>query len=86
MDHSRSVRKKIVGSSGHEKVYPQRGKTRNWSLTGGSTTLRNIGNCVYSGVKPDYRQCAMSQIGKRLCLVINSWFVLLTDDEPQAGC
>ncbi|GFY28204.1 HTH_Tnp_Tc3_2 domain-containing protein [Trichonephila clavipes] len=29
----------------------------------------NIGNCVYSGVKPD--QCRMSQIGKRLCLVMN---------------
>ncbi|GFX29572.1 HTH_Tnp_Tc3_2 domain-containing protein [Trichonephila clavipes] len=29
----------------------------------------NIGNCVYSGVKPD--QCGMSQIGKRLCLVMN---------------
>ncbi|GFY06202.1 HTH_Tnp_Tc3_2 domain-containing protein [Trichonephila clavipes] len=30
---------------------------------------RNIGNCVYSGAKPD--QCGMSQIGKRLCLVRN---------------
>ncbi|GFS53035.1 HTH_Tnp_Tc3_2 domain-containing protein [Trichonephila clavipes] len=29
----------------------------------------NIGNCVYSGVKPD--QCGMSQICKRLCLVMN---------------
>ncbi|GFY05069.1 uncharacterized protein TNCV_562011 [Trichonephila clavipes] len=31
--------------------------------------IRNIGNCVYSGVKSD--QCGMSQIGKRLCLVMN---------------
>ncbi|GFX42442.1 HTH_Tnp_Tc3_2 domain-containing protein [Trichonephila clavipes] len=30
---------------------------------------RNIGNCVYSGAKPD--QCGMSQIGKRMCLVMN---------------
>ncbi|GFS74320.1 uncharacterized protein TNCV_3280081 [Trichonephila clavipes] len=30
---------------------------------------RNIGNCVYSGAKPD--QCGMSQIGKRLCLEMN---------------
>ncbi|GFY25034.1 transposable element Tc1 transposase [Trichonephila clavipes] len=30
---------------------------------------RNIGNCVYSGAKPD--QCGMSHIGKRLCLVMN---------------
>ncbi|GFU90566.1 transposable element Tcb2 transposase [Trichonephila clavipes] len=30
---------------------------------------RNIGNCVYSGAKPD--QCEMSQIVKRLCLVMN---------------
>ncbi|GFV33526.1 transposable element Tcb2 transposase [Trichonephila clavipes] len=29
----------------------------------------NIGNCVYSGAKPD--QCGMSQIVKRLCLVMN---------------
>ncbi|GFT30874.1 transposable element Tcb2 transposase [Trichonephila clavipes] len=29
----------------------------------------NIGNCVYSDDKPD--QCGMSQIGKRLCLVMN---------------
>ncbi|GFS95809.1 DDE_3 domain-containing protein [Trichonephila clavipes] len=29
-----------------------------------------MGNCVYSGVKPD--QCGMSQIGKMLCLVMNS--------------
>ncbi|GFU70471.1 HTH_Tnp_Tc3_2 domain-containing protein [Trichonephila clavipes] len=29
----------------------------------------NIGNCVYSGAKPD--QCGMSQIGKMLCLVMN---------------
>ncbi|GFU78395.1 transposable element Tcb2 transposase [Trichonephila clavipes] len=28
-----------------------------------------LGNCVYSGAKPD--QCGMSQIGKRLCLVMN---------------
>ncbi|GFU25192.1 HTH_Tnp_Tc3_2 domain-containing protein [Trichonephila clavipes] len=28
-----------------------------------------IGNCVYSGAKPD--QYGMSQIGKRLCLVMN---------------
>ncbi|GFV60417.1 HTH_Tnp_Tc3_2 domain-containing protein [Trichonephila clavipes] len=28
-----------------------------------------IGNCVYSGANPD--QCGMSQIGKRLCLVMN---------------
>ncbi|GFV61111.1 uncharacterized protein TNCV_1972861 [Trichonephila clavipes] len=30
---------------------------------------QNIGNCVYSGVKPD--QCGMSHIGKRMCLVMN---------------
>ncbi|GFX49010.1 uncharacterized protein TNCV_2798011 [Trichonephila clavipes] len=30
---------------------------------------RNIGNCVYSGAKPD--QCGMSQFGKMLCLVMN---------------
>ncbi|GFT55726.1 transposable element Tcb2 transposase [Trichonephila clavipes] len=30
---------------------------------------RNTGNCVYSGAKP--YQCGMSQIGKRLCLVMN---------------
>ncbi|GFW30869.1 HTH_Tnp_Tc3_2 domain-containing protein [Trichonephila clavipes] len=29
----------------------------------------NIGNCVYSGAKPE--QCGMPQIGKRLCLVMN---------------
>ncbi|GFY21456.1 26S proteasome regulatory subunit 10B [Trichonephila clavipes] len=29
----------------------------------------NIGNCVYSGAKPDQR--GMSQFGKRLCLVMN---------------
>ncbi|GFT11791.1 transposable element Tc1 transposase [Trichonephila clavipes] len=28
-----------------------------------------MGNCIYSGTKPD--QCGMSQIGKRLCLVMN---------------
>ncbi|GFX63348.1 HTH_Tnp_Tc3_2 domain-containing protein [Trichonephila clavipes] len=32
-------------------------------------TPEYIGNCVYSGAKPD--QCGMSQIGKRLCLVMN---------------
>ncbi|GFV41267.1 transposable element Tcb2 transposase [Trichonephila clavipes] len=30
---------------------------------------RNIGNCVYSGAKPD--QCGMSQVGKWLCLVMH---------------
>ncbi|GFV41551.1 HTH_Tnp_Tc3_2 domain-containing protein [Trichonephila clavipes] len=30
---------------------------------------QNIGNCVYSGAKPD--QCGMSQNGKRLCLVMD---------------
>ncbi|GFX94931.1 HTH_Tnp_Tc3_2 domain-containing protein [Trichonephila clavipes] len=30
---------------------------------------RNIGNCGYSGTKPD--QCGMSQIGKWLCLMMN---------------
>ncbi|GFT83502.1 transposable element Tcb2 transposase [Trichonephila clavipes] len=39
---------------------------------------RNIGNCVYSGAKPD--QCGMSQIGKRLCLVMIPVF-LGTDDN-----
>ncbi|GFW34244.1 transposable element Tcb1 transposase [Trichonephila clavipes] len=34
-----------------------------------SLSHRNIGNCVYSGAKPD--QCGMSHIGKRLCLVMN---------------
>ncbi|GFY05116.1 HTH_Tnp_Tc3_2 domain-containing protein [Trichonephila clavipes] len=29
----------------------------------------DMGNCVYSGTKPD--QCGMPQIGKRLCLVMN---------------
>ncbi|GFW74125.1 transposable element Tcb2 transposase [Trichonephila clavipes] len=36
---------------------------------------KNIGNCVYSGAKPD--QCGMSQIGKRLCLVMNPGFPAL---------
>ncbi|GFU73286.1 transposable element Tcb2 transposase [Trichonephila clavipes] len=43
-----------------------------------SLTL-DIGNCVYSGAKPD--QCGMSQIGKRLCLVMNpglSWGQMIT--------
>ncbi|GFW62627.1 transposable element Tcb2 transposase [Trichonephila clavipes] len=34
-----------------------------------SPFYRNIGNCVYSVAKPD--QCGMSQIGIRLCLVMN---------------
>ncbi|GFU95083.1 transposable element Tcb1 transposase [Trichonephila clavipes] len=40
--------------------------------------FRNIGNCFYSGAKPD--QCGMSHIGKRLCLD-ESRFVLVTDDN-----
>ncbi|GFU80334.1 uncharacterized protein TNCV_3521091 [Trichonephila clavipes] len=32
-------------------------------------TPEHLGNCVYSGAKPD--QCGISQIGKRLCLVMN---------------
>ncbi|GFU40592.1 transposable element Tcb1 transposase [Trichonephila clavipes] len=40
---------------------------------------RNIGNCVYSGAKRD--QCGMSQIGKRLCLVMNPGLFLGTDDN-----
>ncbi|GFY28183.1 transposable element Tcb2 transposase [Trichonephila clavipes] len=39
----------------------------------------NIGNCVYSGVKPD--QCGMSQIGQRLCLVMNPGLCLGTNDN-----
>ncbi|GFY35009.1 uncharacterized protein TNCV_5043851 [Trichonephila clavipes] len=31
--------------------------------------FRALGTCVYGGAKPD--QCGMSQIGKRLCLVMN---------------
>ncbi|GFX82283.1 HTH_Tnp_Tc3_2 domain-containing protein [Trichonephila clavipes] len=39
----------------------------------------NIGNCVYSGAKPD--KCGMSQIGKMLCLVMNPglfWAQMIT--------
>ncbi|GFS56728.1 HTH_Tnp_Tc3_2 domain-containing protein [Trichonephila clavipes] len=32
-------------------------------------TPEHISNCVYNGAKPD--QCEISQIGKRLCLVMN---------------
>ncbi|GFX81141.1 transposable element Tcb2 transposase [Trichonephila clavipes] len=34
-----------------------------------SLYYRSIGNCVYNDAKPD--QCGISQIGKRLCLVMN---------------
>ncbi|GFU63370.1 transposable element Tcb2 transposase [Trichonephila clavipes] len=38
-----------------------------------------IGNCVYSGAKSD--QCGMSQIGKRLCLVMNPGLFWGTNDN-----
>ncbi|GFV89848.1 HTH_Tnp_Tc3_2 domain-containing protein [Trichonephila clavipes] len=39
------------------------------------------GNYVYSVAKPD--QCGMSQIGKRLLLVMNARFVLVTDNPVR---
>ncbi|GFV62100.1 HTH_Tnp_Tc3_2 domain-containing protein [Trichonephila clavipes] len=45
------------------------GATRKTTRREDRRIVRNIGNCVYSGAKPDQR--GMSQIGKRLCLVMN---------------
>ncbi|GFY36085.1 transposable element Tcb2 transposase [Trichonephila clavipes] len=49
------------------------------ALSGHSLLQRNIGNCVYSGAKPD--ECGMPQIGKRFCLVMNTslfWGQMMT--------
>ncbi|GFT36365.1 hypothetical protein TNCV_186951 [Trichonephila clavipes] len=45
------------------------GDTLQRQILNTSIGIKYIGNCIYSGAKPD--RCGMSQIGKRLCLVMN---------------
>ncbi|GFU65223.1 hypothetical protein TNCV_2134281 [Trichonephila clavipes] len=82
----RSVPLEIVGGSGHEKV-PTSGKPDTLqqqilnpsALSVHSLKHWNIGNCVYSGAKPD--QCGMTQIGKRSGLLMNPGLFGGTDDN-----
>ncbi|GFU34885.1 uncharacterized protein TNCV_2992011 [Trichonephila clavipes] len=59
--------RRVFSGTGLEPVTKQ--ATVRYLYHSATAATRNIGNCVYSGAKPD--QCGMSQIGKRLCLVMN---------------